>query len=80
MPRPEERFEIWHKTFPTQIQMASDIDWKHLATRYELTGAGILNICHYCALELLADNSNILDLKRLEAAIMREFIKEGKIL
>ncbi|MEN6623138.1 MAG: ATP-binding protein [Smithella sp.] len=79
MPRPEERYEIWRKTFPPQIELAGDIDWQQIAARFELTGAGILNITHYCALEVLADQSQFLDLKRLESAILREYIKEGKI-
>jgi AAA+ superfamily predicted ATPase len=79
MPRPEERYEIWQKTFPSQIEVAGDIDWRQVAARYELTGAGILNVTHFCAIEALADQSRYLDSKRLEAAIMREFVKEGKI-
>ena len=46
---------------------------------YELAGAGIMNVTHYCALEALADDSRRLDLKRLEEAIMREYVKEGKV-
>jgi AAA+ superfamily predicted ATPase len=79
MPRPEERYEIWKKTFPPQISIASDIDWRQIAARYELAGAGILNVVHYCAVEILAEQSHSLDLKRLEAAILREFVKEGKV-
>ncbi|MCL7419576.1 MAG: AAA family ATPase [Methylobacter sp.] len=79
MPRPEERYEIWQKTFPPQISIASDIDWQQIAARYELTGANILNVTHYCAVEILAEQSLSLDLKRLEAAILREFVKEGKV-
>lgn len=79
MPRAEERAEIWRKTFPSQIKITDDIDWQYLATRYELTGAGILNVIHYCAVELLASQVEILELKQLEFAIQREFIKEGKI-
>jgi AAA+ superfamily predicted ATPase len=78
MPRPEERYEIWRKSFPSQIEVAADIDWRQVAERYELTGAGILNVTHYCAVEALADHSRCLDLKRLDAAILREYIKEGK--
>jgi SpoVK/Ycf46/Vps4 family AAA+-type ATPase len=79
MPRPEERYEIWRKTFPPQIEIADDIDWRHVAARFELTGAGILYVTHYCAVEVLADRSQCLDLKRLEDAILREYIKEGKV-
>lgn len=79
MPGPEERYKIWQKTFPPQIAIADDIDWRHVAARHELTGAGILNVTHFCAVEVLAEQSFHLDLKRLEAAILREYIKEGKI-
>jgi hypothetical protein len=78
-PTPEERYEIWQKMLPEQISLADDVDLVQVAARYELTGAGILNVTHYCAIEALADESRSLDLKRLEAAIMREFVKEGKV-
>lgn len=78
VPRAEERYEIWQKAFPSQIEVAADIDWHQVADRYELTGAGILNVTHYCAVETLADDSRCLDRKRLDAAILREYIKEGK--
>jgi SpoVK/Ycf46/Vps4 family AAA+-type ATPase len=79
MPRPEERYEIWQKTFPPQIAIADDIDWRYIAARHELTGAGILNVTHYCAVDILSKQTRRLDLKDLEAAIQREYIKEGKI-
>lgn len=79
MPRPEERYEIWQKTFPSQISIADDIDWHQIAVRHELTGAGILNVAHFCAIDVLARQSTRLLLKDLEAAIQREFIKGGKI-
>jgi len=79
MPRPEERYEIWQKTFPSQIALAGDIDWRHIAARHELTGAGILNVAHFCSIDVLAKQSLHLELKDLEAAIQREVVKEGKI-
>jgi AAA+ superfamily predicted ATPase len=78
LPRPEERYEIWCKAFPAQIQLAADVDWHHVAARYELTGASILNVVHYCAIELLADGTREMTLDRIENGIHREFVKEGK--
>jgi AAA+ superfamily predicted ATPase len=80
MQQPEERYEIWQKTFPPQIAIAEDIDWHSIAARHELTGAGILNVTHYCAVDVLAKQSLRLELDDLEAAIQREYVKEGKIL
>jgi SpoVK/Ycf46/Vps4 family AAA+-type ATPase len=79
MPRPEERYEIWRRAFPPQIEIASDIDWHEVSDRYELTGAGIMNVTQYCAVEVLAARSHGLERKRLEAAILREYVKEGKV-
>jgi AAA+ superfamily predicted ATPase len=79
MPRPEERCDIWRKAFPEQIEIAKDIDWCQIAGRFELSGASIMNVTHYCAVEALADQSRRLDLGRLEAAILREYVKEGKV-
>lgn len=79
LPRPEERCRIWRQAFPEQIAIASDIDWRQIAARYELTGAGIMNVTHYCAVEALADRSCAVTSRQLEAAILREFTKEGRI-
>jgi AAA+ superfamily predicted ATPase len=80
IPGPEERENIWSKAFPTQIEISPEINWQQIATKYELTGAGIINVAHYCAIELLASEKHSLNLKQLEAAIMREYIKEGKVI
>lgn len=79
VPGAEERAEIWRKAFPPQIEIEKDINWLQIASRFELTGAGIINVAHYCAVEVLASAVHRLNLKQLEAAIMREFIKEGKV-
>ena len=79
IPSAEERLLLWRNTFPPQIELAPDIDWQQIASRYELTGASILNVVHFCALEVLAGQSGPLSCKQLEAAILREFVKEGKV-
>jgi AAA+ superfamily predicted ATPase len=80
MPRAAERHQIWSSAFPPQIRISADVDWQQVAERFELPGAGIMNVMHYCALEALADQSLLLDGKRLEAAILREYVKEGKVI
>ncbi|RXK87838.1 ATP-binding protein [Chlorobaculum sp. 24CR] len=79
MPKADDRHALWLNTLPEQMPIDDGIDWRAVAARYELSGAGILNIVHYCAIESLANPEHPLDNKRLEKAIMREFIKEGKV-
>lgn len=79
MPGPAERHELWQRAFPPQITLAADVELSQIAARYELSGANILNVMHFCAVEALADGSNTVSRQRLEAAVMREFVKEGKI-
>ena len=79
MPRAEERCDIWARSFPSQILIAEDVDWRDLAARFDLTGAGIVNVAHFCALEALANATRRVDRMALEGAILRELVKEGKI-
>ena len=80
MPQQEERYEIWRRTFPEQIALAGDVDWRHIAARHELTGANILNVTHFCAIEALAKQTREVDLRSLEEAIKREYVKEGRVM
>ena len=80
MPRPEERYEIWCRTIPSQMALADDVDLRHIAARHELTGAAILNVTHFCAIDALTRQTHLVDLKTLEGAIRREYVKEGKVM
>ena len=80
MPQQEERYEIWRRTFPEQIALAGDVDWRLIAARHELTGANILNVTHFCAIEALARQTREVDLRSLEEAIKREYVKEGRVM
>jgi hypothetical protein len=79
MPGLQEREEIWRKAFPVQIEIDQAINWHQVAGRYELTGAGIINVAHYCALEVLESKVFFLSRAQLEKAITREYIKEGRV-
>jgi AAA+ superfamily predicted ATPase len=79
MPGVAEREIIWRKTLPPQIVLAPGLQWSQVASGHELSGASILNICHYCALQALASGSACLDAAALEAGIMREYVKEGRV-
>jgi AAA+ superfamily predicted ATPase len=79
IPRSEDRYGIWIRAFPPQIAVADDVDWREIAGRFELTGAGIVNVAHFCAIEALANSTQAVDRAFLESAIVRELVKEGKM-
>jgi hypothetical protein len=78
LPRPGERLQLWRNTLPPAVSLAADIDLKQLADRFELTGADILNIVHYCCLEAMANEKQELSQAALIQGIQRELRKLGK--
>lgn len=79
IPRPGERRDLWVRVFPEQVPLAADVDWHEISARFELTGAGIVNVAHFCTIETLAGTIGTVDQAFLEAAIVRELVKEGKL-
>ena len=80
MPLPEERHRIWMRSMPSQIKLSKEINLEHISRQYELSGAAIMNAVQHYAIEVLANRSENLSLQQLESAIMREYVKEGKVL
>jgi hypothetical protein len=78
MPDVKERYLIWQKTLPTSFQLAPDVNFIDLAQRYELSGASILNIVHFSALQALKNGDSIIRNSDLFTGIRREFWKEEK--
>ncbi|MDN5896542.1 MAG: ATP-binding protein, partial [Nocardioides sp.] len=78
-PSTEDRLRIWQKVFPSQVEIGSDVEWPAIARRFELTGAGIVNVAQHCAIETLARGMPPLENAVLEAAILRELGKEGRM-
>ncbi|NTW51008.1 MAG: ATP-binding protein [Chlorobiaceae bacterium] len=81
LPRPEERFSIWRKAFPVvkNLQIPDERQLMEIARKYEISGAGIVNVVQFCCIEALADNSMQITYERIKAGIEREFQKEGKV-
>ncbi|MFG2106477.1 hypothetical protein [Micromonospora chersina] len=65
------------RALPPQIAVADD--WREIAGRFELTGAGIVNVAHFCAIEALANGTQAVERAFLQSAIVRELVKEGEI-
>lgn len=78
-PTTDERHALWTGCFPSQLDVADDVDWRDVAARFELTGAGIVNIAHACAIEALGRGDRCIDRATLDTSILRELVKEGKV-
>ena len=71
---------LWRKAFPEPMAIAPDTDWLQIVDRYELASASIMNVMHCCIVKALANCFYVLTSRQLEAAILREFMKEGESL
>lgn len=78
LPRPGERHRLWKQSFPAMVQLEQSIDLKHLAHQFELSGADIVNVVHFCCLRSMAQNQVILSKELLLEGVYRELQKLGK--
>jgi AAA+ superfamily predicted ATPase len=81
LPSVAERLLLWKKTLPSTADQKrpSEADLLSIAKKYEITGAGIVNVVQYCCLESLASNSKEITVEQIKAGIEREYQKEGKV-
>lgn len=79
LPGAKERKEIWLKNKPIPLTLAPDIDMDEIAKRFDLSGSNILNIIHYCSLQVLNSGSDQLSKKVLMEGIKREYQKEDRL-
>ncbi|MDO9615885.1 MAG: ATP-binding protein, partial [Bacteroidota bacterium] len=80
-PTAGERLQLWKKTLPSNagLQLPSEAGLSSIARKYEITGAGIVNVVQYCCLESLSKSSNEITVDQIKAGIEREYQKEGKV-
>lgn len=77
-PNAQERLLLWQKALPASLALDPQVDLQELATNYEMTGAGILNVVHYAALCAFDRGATTLSQKGLMDGIRKEFLKEEK--
>ncbi|MCB9292316.1 MAG: ATP-binding protein [Lewinellaceae bacterium] len=78
LPRPGERLLLWQKALPDPVSFGKEVDLQAIASQYELSGADIMNIMHYCCLEAMARGGATLSQASLKEGIQRELRKLGK--
>jgi len=82
LPTPDERLQLWKNALPSRkgLTLPSEAELTSISKKYEITGAGIVNVVEYCCLETLARKSNEIIAEQIKAGIEREYQKEGKVL
>ena len=80
LPNSTERLQLWRGGLPKKVKLARDIDLNKIATKYEITGAGIMNIIQYACFRALERGDQTIYQKDLLNGIRKEFLKEGKMM
>lgn len=78
-PQRAERLLLWQKAMPQIIKAHEDVDLNQIASKYELTGAAILNVVQHVALHSVSKGLKAITQDDLVDAIRRELMKEEKL-
>ncbi|MEM7186761.1 MAG: ATP-binding protein, partial [Bacteroidota bacterium] len=79
LPGAKERKQIWLKNMPAPLLLTNDIDMDEIAKRFDLSGSNIMNIIHYCSLQVLNSDEVVLSKDVLMNGIKREYQKEDRL-
>lgn len=77
-PSVSERLILWEKTMPSSLKAEPAVHLRTLSEKFELNGAGILNVVHFAALKAFARADEFMRLDDLMEGIRREYRKEEK--
>lgn len=79
-PDASERLQLWKNYFPKAASAGEDVSFENLSRKYQLTGANIVNVIHFAALQTLKQESSVIELADLLLGIQKEYEKEGKMM
>ena len=79
-PNAEERLMIWKKMLPSSMPLHEATDVHFLAQKYEITGAAIVSVIHYAALQALKRKDKTILQSDLVDGIRREYHKEERLM
>ncbi|SMD45675.1 ATPases of the AAA+ class [Aquiflexum balticum DSM 16537] len=78
IPDHRQRFVLWKNAITDEFQYDHPIDLEELSEKFELTGAGIINVLHFCTLKALERGDRLILKEDILAGIKIEKIKQGK--
>ena len=79
-PNADERLLIWSKMMPAGMSLHPDANIEQIARKYEVSGASIVNVIHYAALQALNRHDKTIVHADLLQGIIREFQKEDRLI
>jgi len=78
-PDVQHREKLWRGIFPQETPLATDIDYRYLAKKFEVTGGNIKNMAVYAAF-LAAEREHPVGMAEIITAARFEMKKTGKVL
>ncbi len=79
IPNEQSRLTLWEKAFcNTTYQLEESINLQDTARRYEITGAAITNIKHYCSIMAMDRNTRLITEEDFKEGLRKQLEKEGK--
>lgn len=73
-----ERIKLWESYIPSGAEDEDQIMIQKIAKKYELTGANIVNVIQYAALNAAEKNVPKIEFESILKGIQKEYVKEGK--
>lgn len=80
-PQPEQdlRETLWRNSFISEnSDLTLDIDFKKLASQFEITGGVICNVIRACLIQAIINESNTITTNDVELAVRKELSKMGQ--
>jgi SpoVK/Ycf46/Vps4 family AAA+-type ATPase len=80
LPEAPDRERLWRSMFPPEVALADDIDWKRLATRYEMSGGYIKKAAVRAAARALQRGGDLrITAADVELAAQLEYREMGRV-
>lgn len=79
-PNSHERLLLWRKSWPTELSLGQDVNFKQISQKYELTGADIMNVIQYVSLQAIASEDLQVVQEHLQNGLRHEMIKSNLLI
>lgn len=73
------RLKLWQNSLPNKLSFSKEVDLSLMAKTYDITGANINNVMHYCCLQALNNKTSKITHSNIIKGLKREYLKEDKM-